>query len=329
MRRTRILPLLLCLGASVVAQDKGVVTKYENPDLALVFEGVYGWKRRVAEGSGAWTELARYREDAFDADVVLFVRDNPYQTAAELRKALKEEFKEGGDPEPDKSVFKEVQVRDAAMRRGLGLPAVELEGFVVRVTKDGKKREQAFLSRTYLGKNRLFRVHCTVRRSRLKRVKDLFQRAVANIQVNSQEEKVVTGLVFRSDRGKYQCIVPAGFTAVLPPANSRADMRFGSRAQGVAVSVWAFPFDGILADHVEEMIDYYGDALKMENEEGKALGGSAFTCTVTKGERVTLVVGTVQKGRVFRIHTAGKKGDLDELKRVHAEIQKTFKVIAR
>ena len=94
MRRACTLPLLVFLLAPVVAQDKPE-TKYENADLSLSFEGVYGWDRLVAEATGAWTELARYRQPAFDANVVMLVRDNPYETRSDLRKALVNEFSTG------------------------------------------------------------------------------------------------------------------------------------------------------------------------------------------------------------------------------------------
>ena len=333
MAKTLVFSLLLCSAGAIHAQDpnpkKGggtIDTKYENAELGLTFTGVYGWEKIVATGNAAWTELARYTESAFDADVVLLVRDNPFAELTGLRNAMKEEFAVGdGDVKPGETAYKDIELRDAKMARGLGLPAVEVTGGLVRITKEGKKRELAVISRTYYGANRLFRVHCTVRKSRLRRVKDLLERATAGLIVRNSQEKVVAGYAFVSERGKYRCLVPAEFTSVLPPRNARADMRFGSRTMGVTVSVWAYTFEGILADHVEEMVDYYGDALKMENEETKALGGDAFTATLTKGDKVTLIVGSVQKGRVYRIHTSGKKSKMDDLERAHAAFVKSFK----
>ena len=83
----------------------------------------------------------------------------------------------------------------------------------------------------------------------------------------------------------------------------------------------------LLIDHVDEMIDYYGDDIEMENEDVGVLGGKGFTATIKRKGNVSLVVGSVQNGRVYRIHTTvSKDGDLEEAKRVHAELQKTFKV---
>ncbi len=329
MRFITAFSLAALLLTPVAAQDKGdQEAKYENAELGLSFTGVYGWKRQVATGSAAWTELARYSEAAFDADVILLVRDNPYSALSDLRRAMQEEFKAGSaNIKPGESSYREPTFRDEQMRAGLQLPAIEVECKLARITKEGKKRELAVLSRTYYGANRLFRVHCTARSSRLKRVKDLFQRAAKGLVVSSSQEKVVSGYRFHSERGKYQCLVPAELTGALPPRNAKADMRFGSRNLGVTISIWSYAFDGILADHVEEMVDYYGTAIKVDNEEAKALGGTAFLSTLTKGDKVTLITGTVQNGRVYRIHTSGKKSKLDDLKRVHAAFAKTFKIV--
>ena len=47
------------------------------------------------------------------------------------------------------------------------------------IAEEGKKRERGLVVYTYMGQNRLFRIHCTVRRSRIKKVRDLFTRAAA------------------------------------------------------------------------------------------------------------------------------------------------------
>ncbi|MHC4547682.1 MAG: hypothetical protein ACYTEZ_02810 [Planctomycetota bacterium] len=294
--------------------------KYTNDELGISFAGVYGWARKFAEGSGAWTELARYRSDqSLDSTVVLYVRDNPYETANALRKALEAEFKEG-------EVYKEISFSDVTMKKGVQLPGIQVEAFRVLVTKEGKKRERKLVVRTYFGKNRLFRVYCEARRARARRVRDLFDRAIASLAVQATDEKTVVGTPFRSLRGNYSCLIPEGFAAVLPARyTGSTDFRFDHRKAGITVSIVSYPYDGILADLVEEMLDYYGDDIKVEQEEAKVLGGDGFTATITKDSRVTLIVGSVQNERAYRIHTHASKAALDEAKRAHAAFMKGFR----
>ena len=219
--------------------------KYTNMELGLVFSGVYGWKREFAHGSGAWTRLARYSDTMLDSEVALFVRDNPYETFNELRRALEAEFKAG-------ETLKDVSFGDVTMKKGTKLRGIQSEGVRVVVTKDGKKRERKVVCRTYFGQNRLFRVYCDARRSRAKRVRDLFDRALASLVVNATDERTVVGTPFRSLRGKYSLLIPEGFTAVLPASNKGPkDFQFDDRSLGVFVSVVSYSYDGILADIVE------------------------------------------------------------------------------
>jgi len=313
-------PLLACLvlAASAPAQDY----KYENKELGLRFDGVYGWTKRTAAESGAWTELASYTESAYDAAVRLLVRDNPYETLAELRSALEEEFKAGAGAE-DQPAFKEVQIREARMNEGIELPAIEVEAVVTR-TIEGKKREHLLLVRTYHGANRLFRVHCSVKRSRARKVRDLLERAVSGVVVEATDERVTRGTPFYSRRGRYACLVPEAFRTVLPYKRSY-DVYFEHEERGITIQVYAYAYDGILADHVEEMLDFYRDAIKIENERANVMGGEGFVAKITKDKRVTFVTGTVKGSRVYRVHTSAPADKADDAQRTHAWFLEGFR----
>jgi hypothetical protein len=300
-------------------------TDYENKDLGLVFGGVYGWSSKVAAGSGAWTELARYDSDAQnDSFVTLFVRDNPYGSVSEMRTAIGVEFKETAEPSPGKPAYKEIAIKDVEMRRGINLPGVEVECVAVELADDGKKRERSLVVRTYYGQNRLFRVFCSARRARVKKVRDLFERAVTGLTINAVEEKTVRGVPFRSVQGSYSCTVPDGFGIVRPPDASLADARFESR-QGIVISVISSPYDGTLSDQIQEMNDYYRDAIKIPEEAVQILGADGFTATVTKPESITLIAGTIKDRRVYRVHTACPPKLADDAKRIHEQFLKGFR----
>lgn len=311
---------VLVLAATLFAQegDKGGGSgKYTNQELGVVFNGVYGWKREIAQGSGAWTKLARYFDTQLDSEVVLYVRDNPYENLNSLRLALEAEFKAGES-------LKDVTFTDVTMKRGIQLPGIESEGIRVVVTEDGKKRERKLVCRTYFGKNRLFRVYCEARRSRAKRVRDLFDRAIASLVVNATDERAVAGTEFKSLRGKYGLTIPAGFTAMLPASNrGPVDFRFDDR--NVSVRIVSYAYEGYLADQVEEMLDYYGDDLKLDKEDAKVMGGNGFLATLTRGSKVTLIAGTVQNGRAYRIHVETTPAKIDDAKRAREAFVKGFK----
>lgn len=297
---------------------------YENPELGLSFTGVYGWPSRIASASGAWTELARYDSDAQnDSFVTLLVRDNPYGSVAELRTALGQEFKESAEPAAGKPAFKEIVFRDVEMKRGINLSGVEVEAVAVELAEDGKKRERSLLVRTYYGQNRLFRVYCSARRARVKKVRDLFERAVSGLSISAVDEKAARGIAFRSIQGSYSCIVPDGFGVVRPPDAALADARFESR-QGIVISVISSPYDSALSDQIQELVDYYRDALKVE-EGIQVLGGDGFTGMVTKADSVTLIAGTVRDRRVYRVHTVSPPKVAEEAKRVHEQFLKGFR----
>ncbi len=305
-------------------EAKSPTTAYENAELGLVFSGVYGWPSRIKSGSGAWTELARYDSDAQnDSFVMLLVRDNPYGSVSELRTALGQEFKESAEPAPGKPAFKEIAFRDVEMKRGINLPGVEVEAVAVELAEDGKKRERSLLVRTYYGQNRLFRVYCSARRARVKKVRDLFERAVTGLTISAVEEKTVRGIAFRSVQGSYACTVPDGFGIVRPPDAALADARFESR-QGIVISVISSPYDSALSDQIQEMTDYYRDAIQIT--EGQVLGGEGFTGTVAKADSVTLIAGTVRDRRVYRVHTASPPKVAEEAKRVHEQFLKGFRL---
>lgn len=344
MRRSAVaLPALLALAAFAQGQEppkqptpapsgkppdakpaEAASSAYENPELGLVFSGVYGWPSKIASASGAWTELARYDSDAQnDSYVLLAVRDNPYASISELRTALGQEFKETAEPAAGRPAYKEIAFRDVEMKRGINLPGIEVECVATELAEDGKKRERSLLVRTYYGENRLFRVACSARRARVKKVRDLFERAVTGLTVNAVEERAIRGVAFRSIQGSYSCTVPDGFLIVRPPDAWVADAKFESR-QGITISVISSPYDSALADQMEEMTDYFKDVIKIE--EAKVLGGDGFTAVVTKPESVTLIAGIVRDKRVYRIHTASAPKNAEEAKRIHDAFLKGFRI---
>lgn len=333
----RLIVLLLFLTLPVAAQGKSAAKKgapaaagkYSNPDLGVDFSGVYGWEMQKAEGSGAWTQLVRYFDEDFDAEVILYVRNNPYKTTSDLKVALTEEFKEGGEVAVGKSVYKGIAIREADMRGGNELPGLEVEGTVSSLNEEGKVRERAVVVRTFFGTNRLFRVHCTVRKRRLKNVRDLFTRAAAGLVVSGSDEKVLRGLPFHSGRGRYMCSVPEGFMPDLPVAKRNYDMQFvGGKRGSIRIYVYAFSYDGTIEDQQEDLIDYYGDSMKVTQESAdgkKFLGGPGMTATITKDKRITMMTAAVVGRRIYRIHTSGPAKGQAELAVVHQKFAQGFK----
>lgn len=323
----RVLAMLLVLFASVGAQEEPNKEpskkkaagdgKYENKELGVAFSGIYGWEVERPAGSGAWTMLVRYFDTDYDADAMLLVRDNPYKTTGELKDALQAEFKEGGEAAPGQVVYKEVVLKPAEMKRGNKLPGFDVEGYEVRVTEEGKKRERAIFVRTYFGANRLFRVQCSVRRRRLKNVQDLFTRAAASVSVTATAERVATGVPFISSRGGWTCRIPEGFVPDLPPANRSYDMQFVGDHGKLRVYVYAYGYDGTAADQIADLVDFYGDDLKVTRENFKRFGGDAFDATLEKDGRTTMISGVVRGRRAYRVHTAGPKGSEKELAELH------------
>ena len=319
------LAVTLVLALPLAAQESRT-GKYTNKELGVTFSGVYGWYSDFAAGSGAWTELASYTEAKYDAKVSLQVRNNTFKTMDQLRKALKKEFVEGGEPTVGKPACKEIEYRDLEMRRGIKLKGVEVEGYAVRVTKEGKKREAYLLVRTYFGKNRLFRVACAARRSREKQVKDRFEIAIASLVVEGAAEAAVMGIAYTSQRGNYRCTVPLGFTVFLP-ARSTSEIRFFRG--GITVSMFAYRAEGDLLDHRDQLIEFYGDDLKLDEEDGTVLGAPGFRGVVERKGKVTLISATFWRNRFYRIHTTGLRQKLADMKRVHAQMEKGYKLGSR
>ena len=329
MSIVRICSLCLVFATAVAAQGKEgakekpkrlqPTRKYENADLNLTFAGIYGWQTTFASGAGAWSELARYSEPALNARVSLLIGSNSFGSLVDLRNSIEAEFKEGGTPAPGKLVYKEVAITETGMRRGAMLPAIQVEAYSVRVTKEGKKREERVMSRTYFGTERLYRVHCTVRRSRAKRVEDLFVRALGSLTVSEGKEKVVRGTTFQSGRGKWLCTVPDGYRIFLPPANWNSDMVFDSKSTGLRIAVYSFEYDGVLEDQLDELYEYYGDDLKMNEDTVSVLGADGFEGSLEKDGTVTLISGTLRYGRIHRVHTSGRTSKLAAIRERHAK----------
>ena len=322
----------MLLGVAILATVAGAQgrgsAKYKNDELGLRFSGVYGWASK-----SAWTELARYDSDrSLDSFVALLVRDNPYRTTADLREAMQKEFavsEAEAEPAEGKPILKEVAFADVEMSKGLKLPGIQAEAIKVGITAEGKRRERVVVSRTYFGKNRLFRIHCEARRARAKRVRDLFDRALAGLVVTAADERASRGTTFHSQRGEYRCMVPEGFAVYLSKGSGPRDISFIGSREGVTVSVISYRYDLTLEDQLDEMASYYGDDLKFDNEQAKALGGDAFLATITTDKKVTLVVGTVRGGRAYRVHTHCPPDKVDAAREIHERFLKTFKITAR
>ncbi|MHC4224706.1 MAG: hypothetical protein ACYSUN_11995, partial [Planctomycetota bacterium] len=211
-------------------------------------------------------------------------------------------------------------------KKGLKLPGVEVQAYVVRVNEEGKKREFSIRVRTFFGKKRLFRVACSVRRARAKRVKDRFDLALASLSVEGKAEAVQTGIIFRSERGQYSCALPEGFATVLPPKDANYEVRFESPKQAVRVTVFSYDYDGNILDQVDDLVDFFGDDIEIIEEEAEVMGDEGLIAKVTQGDVITLILGTVQNDRAYRIHTAAKKKKLEDAKRIHAKFIKEFKI---
>jgi len=301
--------------------------KYENKDLGVTFSGIYGWAMERPAGSGAWTMLVRYSDADYDADATLFVRDNPYANLSEFKSALAAEFKEdGGEAAVDKPVYKEIAIKEAEMKRGNELPGFDVEGVEVSVNEEGKKRERAIFVRTYFGANRLFRVHCTVRRRRLKNVQDLFTRAASSLSVTASAEKVAHGVPFVSARGAWSSAIPDGFVPELPPDGRNYDMQFVGDRGKVRIYVYAYGYQGTIDDQIADLVDFYGESMKVTKEQFKRGGADAFDAVITKGDRVTLVAGMVKGKRAYRVHTAGPKDAEKNLAEIHARFVEGFRL---
>jgi hypothetical protein len=300
-------------------------SQYRNEELGLTFSGVYGWQARLAAGAGAWAELASYREPALDAVVLLQMRNNPFNTAADLRASLKREFQESGEVKEGEPAYKEIVFSDVAMKGGQKLPGIQVEGHAVKVDDEGKKREHFIVVRTFFGKNRLYRVSCSVRRNRAKRVRDLFDHAMDSLKVQAQAERVAEEISFRSKRGGYTCEIPRGFSIVVPEADAEHDIFFDGGGRGISISVFCLDYEGELFDQRDELEYEFDDDITFDEEETQVLGGTGFLATIQRGGYVTLVAGVLKDGRLTRIHTAIRKSRLEDGRRTHEKFLASFR----
>jgi len=315
MRPTLCLALA-ALALTAFAQEKAVDTKYKNNDLGIEFDGIYGWEAKLAAGSGAWNELASYKNEPRGATVQLMIQNNPWESLDDLRNALKREF--------GAARYKSIQYKDVAMKKGNMLSGIQVEGVLTQTTEEGKQRESVLLSRTYLGVKRLYRVHCVVRRSQARHVRDLFDQALTGLKVVAKAEKAAPGTAVYSVRGRYGCQVPPTFDVVLHP-KGKADALFTHARRGISIRVYSFRYEGLLDDQVVEMTDYYKDAITFQSEDGKLMGGQGFMATIKKDGKVTYVAGTVRNERVFRVHTIVDEKKADGVMAVHKAFVDSFK----
>ncbi len=331
MRTARLALPFLLLAALLRAEDPAPAANhvYVNGELGVRFVGIFGWTYQMAAGGGSWNLLAKYEQEAYEGTVLLLTRSNTYESFEAMRTGLREEFPvaaDGKDPAAGASIFKEVSLRDVAMRGGIQLPGIELDAVSLQVSKEGKKREHRLLVRTYYGKNRLYRIACSVQRARHAKVKDLFERAVDSLEVQAEAEATTAGTPFQSWRGNYSCQVPDGFTVNVPGDRAPNDVWFENRRAGIIASVVSYPFRGDSREHVDSLVAYYKDALKIESEEAQVLGGTGVAGIVTKGDKKTRIAGVVRNGKVYRVHVEYPAAAETEGTRVMEALVKSMKI---
>ena len=316
--RTTVIALAV-LWASLPAASEDPEHIYVNETLGVRFPGVFGWEVEKFGETGAWTTLARYEEPAFQAVAELQATPNTYPSMDEFRKLVLAEF-----PEPKYTITdeKEIQLKNDAKLNGIRIEAKRQV-----VDEKGKKRDYRLLVCTYYGKNRVFRVRCQAPQIRWKRVQDRFESAISGLRITSGKEKVQGGTPFHSERGAYRCVVPAGYTAVLPSKKSSTDVRFQHRSRDGMLVIYAYVFRGQLQDHLDQLIDYYGDEFIIESEETTVLGGKGFVgrLDTKKGKWRIMATGN-RKGRVYRIHQKMKAGAEEDEKRILDKFVKSFKI---
>lgn len=309
----RRLAALLLLALPLAAEDKPPApssSEYTSQELGIRFAGVYGWNYEAAAGGGAWTDLAKYTEAAYNAQVRLQVRTNPYASLEAMRLGLQSEFAESktAEPKPGAPVLREILFRDVQMKEGGKLPGIEVEAVALQVEADGKKREMKLLVRTYFGKSRLFRVHCSAGRARWAKVAELATRAAESLVVSAADERTAGGVEFQSARGGYRCIVPDGFRIVLPRHDASVDVRFEQPRDSLFVHVFSYFLQGEQEAHLNQLREFYGEALQVTSEEAKVLGGDGFLARVAKEGRITLIAGASREGRAVRVHAIAPQG---------------------
>ncbi len=317
MRTTVIALAVLWASLPAVSEDPEHI--YVNDTLGVRFPGVFGWEVEKFGETGAWTTLARYEEPAFQAVVELQATPNTYPSMDEFRKLVKAEF-----PEPKYTVTaeKEIQLKNDAKLNG-----IRIEAKRQIVDEKGKKRDYRLLVCTYYGKNRVFRVRCQAPQIRWKRVQDRFESALNGLRITSGKEKVQGGTPFYSERGRYRCMAPDGYTAVLPSKKSSTDIRFQHRNRDGMIVIYAYGFGGTREDHLDQLIDYYGDEFIIDSEDTTVLGGKGFVgrLETKKGNWRVMATGN-RKGRVYRVHQKMKAGAEEDEKRILDKFVKSFKI---
>ncbi|MGQ0613974.1 MAG: hypothetical protein ACT4PV_09585 [Planctomycetaceae bacterium] len=319
------------LAAALRAEDPAPAGShvYVNRELGVRFVGIFGWTYEMAAGGGSWNLLAKYEQEAYEGSVLLLTRSNTYESFEAMRTGLREEFPlaaDGKDPAAGASIFKEVSFKEVAMRGGIKLPGIEVDAVSLQVSKEGKRREHRLQVRTYYGKNRLYRIACSVQRARHAKVKDLFERAVDSLELQAEAEATTAGTSFKSWRGDYVCQVPDGFSVNVPGDRAPNDVWFENRRAGIIASVVSYPFRGDSREHVDSVVAYYKDALKIESETAEVLGGTGLLGVVTKGDKKTRIAGIVRDGKVYRVHVEYPSAAEAEGVRVMEALLKSMKL---
>ncbi|MEE8105504.1 MAG: hypothetical protein V3T86_08235 [Planctomycetota bacterium] len=334
--RAFVFVLIVTLAAPVLAQGKENKSKknksasnvIDDKELGVRFNGPKGWILKRSEDGGAWTTIATYdNPNPYDASVVLQVRNNIYNSFDRFKLALEAEFKEspaGATPEAGKRLLRGIEMEEAKMKHGARLTGFEVSANSVELTAEGKKREYRMIVRTFYGKHRLFRVVCRVRRVRYKKVTAEFEQALAGLRVELSTERVSMGTPLKSRSGGYTCLVPQGFSVELPTRKSSSDIALRSRH--VDLIIYCYKTEGDSRAHLEDMVDYYEDDFKIEQEEVKVLGQTGFIGTITRGGKTSYVVGTVKRGRAVRVHAQWRKDNRAAAEKAVAALLKTFKV---
>jgi len=324
MRNALALSALLAVAAA--AEEPPHI--YLNRDLGIRFAGIFGWDIEKGDAGGTWNLLARYDRAEYDGAMLLQTRSNAFTSFETFRESIRAEFPvapEGTEPQPNKPVLKEVTYADVAMKGGMNLSGVQVDAVSLQITKEGKKREQRLQVRTYYGKNRLFRVACSVSRARHAKVKDLFDRAIDSLEISAVDEAAVVGTPFRSNTGGYACLVPEGF-GVNVGGSAALDAWFDNRRLGVTISMVSYAFPGELRDHLDRVAEHYGTALTIEKEETPMFGETGFTARVAKDGKLTRIAGVVHRERAIRVHVEGAEAKAADIARILDDFVKGVKL---
>ena len=106
-----------------------------------------------------------------------------------------------------------------------------------------------------------------------------------------------------------------------------AELRLQRYARNtIRIYVYAYGYQGTIDDQVADLLDFYGESLKVTKEQFKRSGADAFDAVITKGDRVTLVAGVVKGKRAYRVHTAGPKEAEQDLAGIHARFLEGFRL---